>query len=399
MLYVGIDVAKNKHDICVLDNDGKVVVRNLQIENNREGFTRMQMVFANLTISHEDMIEVALEDTGHYAYNIVRFLRTNGYPTFSYNPLLIKEFASAHSLRKTKTDKKDALTIARKLRDDHERTEFEFEPIMIELKYATRNMGDWKTKEAQQKTSYTRLLDLLFPELSSVIGEAKKAKHNKYVYELLKKYPSAKKLAKARVKTITNIISKASRGRVGQKKAVEILKVAKESIGQNSPCLEFQLLQTIDSIEYFRSLHEQAKAEVEKLMEKINTPLTSIPGVGVDTAAVILAEIRNIDNFANPGQLLAFAGSEPSISTSGENQKQSGHMVKHGSPRLRNALQDAAKGCRLWSPKMRKYYLKKMDEGKHFNVVIPHVVKKLVRIIFHMLKYGNCWDEEKLVIN
>lgn len=86
MLYVGIDVAKNKHDLAVIDTAGTIFIRHLQIKNNREGFTKLQMTLANLQEITGEEIQVALEDTGHYCFNILRFLRTQGYPTFSYNP-------------------------------------------------------------------------------------------------------------------------------------------------------------------------------------------------------------------------------------------------------------------------------------------------------------------------
>lgn len=112
MLYVGIDIAKHKHDLAVIDTEGTIFVCHLQIENNREGFTKLQMTLANLQKTTGEDIQIALEDTGHYCFNILRFLRAKGYPTYSYNPYLIKEFAKNQSLRKTKTDKKDAMTIA-----------------------------------------------------------------------------------------------------------------------------------------------------------------------------------------------------------------------------------------------------------------------------------------------
>lgn len=93
MLYVGIDIAKHKHDIAVIDSEGTIFIRHLQIKNTREGFTTLQSALANLQKTTEEDIQIALEDTGHYCFNLLRFLRNQGYPTFSYNPLLIKEFA------------------------------------------------------------------------------------------------------------------------------------------------------------------------------------------------------------------------------------------------------------------------------------------------------------------
>ncbi|GEQ49117.1 IS110 family transposase [Tetragenococcus koreensis] len=398
MLYVGIDVAKYKHDFAVIDSEGEVFIRHLKINNNREGFTRLQMTFENLRASTHQEIQVALEDTGHYAFNLLKFLRTNGYPTFSYNPYLIKEFAKTNSLRKTKTDKKDAMTIARKLREDIDKKLFEADTNMIELKYATRNVSRLKKDCVKQKTNYVRLLDILFPELAPALG-TKSAVHNRYIYEILKCFPSATKLGKAHITKLTNLISTYSRGKYGKEKARELKRLAADSIGQDSPMLEFELLQTIDLIAHLTTLKETADKEVEKLMQTVDSPITTIPGIGTKLGAVILAEIRSIDNFKSPAQLLAFSGSEPSISTSGENQTESGKMVKRGSSQLRWALHESARLCSIWSPSMRDYYDKKRAEGKHYNIVLSHVTKKLVRIIFQLLKSGTPYQEDKMIIN
>lgn len=134
-------------------------------------------------------------------------------------------------------------------------------------------------------------------------------------------------------------------------------------------------------------------------MQELDSPILSIPGVGITLGSIILAEIRDIDNFKSPNQLLAYAGCEPSVSTSGINQLETGRMVKRGSSQLRWALHEAARLMSIWSPSMRIYLDKKRSEGKHYNVAISHVVKKLVRIIFQLLKNNEPYDEKKMIVN
>lgn len=398
MLYVGIDVSKYKHDVAVIDTEGTVWITHLQISNTREGFTKLKMTLNNLQTSTGENLQVALEDTGHYSFNLLRFLREQKYPTYSYNPLLIKEFSKHQSLRKTKTDKKDAMVIARKLREDIDKQLFEVHTHMIELKYATRNVTRIKENCTKQKISYTRLLDILFPELSTFLGSPT-AKHDSYVYTILKEFPSPAKIANAHLTKLTNIISSNSRGRFGKDKAIELKELSAQSIGSSSSALEFELLQTIDTIEYFTAQRKLADKEVETLMKEIDSPILSIPGIGVNLGSIILAEIRDINNFKSPNQLLAFAGCEPSISTSGTNQTETGHMVKRGSSQLRWALHESARLMSIWSPSMRLYLDKKRSEGKHYNVAISHVVKKLVRIIYQLLKDNMLYDETKMIVN
>lgn len=159
------------------------------------------------------------------------------------------------------------------------------------------------------------------------------------------------------------------------------------------------MLQTIDLIDHFTTVRETAEKEVSRIMKEIDSPILSIPGIGTKLGAVILSEIRSIDNFKTPAQLLAFAGSEPSVNKSGEAQSENGHMVKRGSSQLRWALHEAARLCAIWSPSMRDYYQKKHKEGKHYQVVLSHVAKKLVRIIFHILKTNSLYQENKMVVN
>lgn len=328
-MYVGIDVAQHKHDLAVIDTERTIFVRHLQIENNREGFTKLQITLDNLQKTTGKDIQIALEDTGHYCFNILRLLLAQGYPTYSYNPYLIKEFAKNQSLRKSKTEKKDAMTIARKLRTDLDKLSFSATPSMIELKYLTRHTARLKEDCTRKKVSCTRILDILFPELAPSLGSSS-AKHQSYVYAILKEYPSAKKLGNAHLTKLTNLISAHSKGRFRKKQAVKLKAIAQNSIGQESPALKFELLQTIDA-KYFTTIRDNAEKEVSRLMSEINSPILTIPDIGYKLVSVILAENHDIKNFRSSNQLLAYAGAEPSVSTSGMNKTETRRMVKRGS--------------------------------------------------------------------
>ena len=108
MIYVGIDVAKDKHDCFITNSDGEVLFKSFTIANNREGFEtlfqRIQSVSDDLT-----KVKVGLEATGHYSYNLLGFLLNNGLPTFVINPLHTNLYRKSLSLRKTKTDKVERL--------------------------------------------------------------------------------------------------------------------------------------------------------------------------------------------------------------------------------------------------------------------------------------------------
>lgn len=219
------------------------------------------------------------------------------------------------------------------------------------------------------------------------------------MYAILKEYSSARKLGNAHLTKLTNLISTHSKGHLGKEQPIKLKKLAQASIGQESPALEFELLQTIDVIQYLTSMRDEADKEVARLMSEIDSPILTIPGVGFKLEGVILAEIRDIKYFRSPNQLLAYTGAEPSISTSGMNQTETGRMVKRSSSQLRWALHESAKLMSIWSPSMRVYFQKKLAEGKHYNVALSHVVRKLVRIIYQLLRDNNPYEEQKMIVN
>ncbi|MDR0298551.1 MAG: transposase, partial [Streptococcaceae bacterium] len=242
-------------------------------------------------------------------------------PVFTYNPLLIKEFVKSQTLRKTKTDKKDALTMARKLRSDTASERYRANETMDELKELTRYQSRLIHDRSKAKTLYVRLLDLMFPELAQIVGNV----HNAYVYELLTRYPTAQKIGRARFDSLLKI------NRLTAKKASEIQEAARLTIGTSSAALELELTQLISTIRHLTSQIDEIQEQISQRLTLIESPILSIPGIGLRLGAIILAEIREIQNFNNPAQLLAFAGLEPAIYQSGQMDYR-GHMVKHGPP-------------------------------------------------------------------
>lgn len=124
-------------------------------------------------------------------------------------------------------------------------------------------------------------------------------------------------------------------------------------------------------------------------MDKINSPITTIPGIGTNTAAVIIAEIGDFNNFDNPDNILAFAGLSPSTYQSGKLTNCYAHMEKRSSKYLRYTLFNAAKYVCNRNPVFAQYLAKKRAEGKHYNIAISHAAKKLVRLIFALQKSGQ----------
>lgn len=383
-LFVGIDVSKYKHDLAILNEHGEISSKHFQFSNTYQGFQRLKQHLENLEIPTSEL-HIALEDTGHYADNLVAFLQKMGYPTFTYNPLLIKEFVKSLTLRKSKTDKKDALSIARKLLSVPTPERYFVEPQIQELKELTRYQNRLVHERSKNKTLYVRTLDIIFPELAKIVKNV----HNQFVYELLSSYPTPQKIKRAHFNSLLKI------KHLTADKVNKIQETARLTIGNSSLALQLELTQLIEMIRIQTKQINKVQNHINTLMAEIDSPITSITGIGQRLGAVILAEIKNIHNFKTPGQLQAFAGLEPSIYQSGQMDVM-GRMVKRGSPYLRYALLQAAKLLANYSPHFKAYLRLKISQGKHYNVAVSHVAKKLIRIIYYLLKTNQKFDENKL---
>ncbi|MCH1619002.1 transposase [Streptococcus pasteurianus] len=203
------------------------------------------------------------------------------------------------------------------------------------------------------------------------------------------KFPSTQKIARTRFSSLLKI------KRLTADKAHQIQEIAKQTIGNASTALSLELVQLIEGIKHYDKQINQIQEEVDLLMTDLNSPITSITGIGNRLDAIILAEIKTIHNFKNPNQLQAFAGLEPAIYQSGQ-MDNTGHMVKRGSSYLRYALIQAAKLILIYSPHFKAYLKLKISQGKHYNVAMTHVAKKLTRIIYHLLKNNQTFDKAKL---
>ena len=389
MICVGIDVAKDKHDCFILSSEGEVLADVFTIPNNRDGFETLLQRILSCTLP-ADKIKVGLEATGHYSYNILGFLLDCGLPTYVINPLHTSLYRKSLSLRKTKTDRIDARTIATMLMSDVDLKSYTDTAYHNEeLKSLTRYRFDKVRQRAKLKQSVARLVNILFPELETLVPNL----HIASVYALLSELPGAQQIASAHLTHLKTLLDDTSKGRYGRDKAVEIREAARRSIGSKMPAKSLELRHTIQLIRELDKEIDEVEAAIEEIMDSVQSPITTIPGVGLRMGAMILAEVGDFSNFDSPDKILAYAGLSPSTYESGK-LKATGtyaHMEKRGSRYLRYAIFNATKYVCHWDPSFAAYLAKKRAEGKHYNVAISHAAKKLVRVIYALQKSGQAY--------
>jgi transposase len=211
------------------------------------------------------------------------------------------------------------------------------------------------------------------------------------VYALLEECPGSSFVAKAHLTRLTKLLCSASKGHYKKEKAISLKEAAASSIGCVLPAKSLELKHTIQLIRILSEEINEIEIQIKEIMEKINSPITSIPGIGFRMAAMILAEIGDFSNFDSPDKILAFAGLSPSTYQSGKLENAYAHMEKRGSRYLRYALYNAAIYVCKWDPTFSAYLQKKRSDGKHYYVAISHAIKKLVRVIYSLEKTGQTY--------
>ena len=387
MTYVGIDVAKDKHDCYIVNSDGEILVDVFTIPNDQSGFN---LLFQKLLSVAPDLskVKVGLEATGHYSYNILGFLLDKDLATFVINPLHTNLFRKSTSLRRTKTDKVDARTIAAMLASDVVLTSYTAKSYHNEeLKSLTRYRFDKVQERAKLKSSIARLVNILFPELEKLVPTL----HMNSVYALLSEFPGAKQIASCHLTRLTHLLSGSSKGHYKRDKAIEIRDAARVSIGSVMPAKSLELKHTIHLIGVLTEEINEIESSIHEIMDENPSPILTIPGINYRMGAMILAEIGDFTRFDSPNKILAYAGLSPSTYQSGKLENAYPHMEKRGSRYLRYALFNATRFVCKWDPTFAVYLAKKIAEGKHYNVAISHAAKKLVRVIWALQKSGDSY--------
>ena len=359
MIFVGIDVAKDKHDCFILNSEGTVLADVFTIANNRIGFETLLSRIQSCS-QGESKIKVGLEATGHYSYNLLGFLLDSGLTTYVINPLHTNLYRKSLSLRRTKTDRIDARTIAMMLMSDvdlksYSNTAYHNE----ELKSLTRYRFDKVKERAKLKSSVARLVNILFPELEKLVSSL----HIAVVYALLSNYPGASYIANANTEELAETLCTASKGRYTKSKTAEIQVAAGVSIGSKMPAKSMELKHTIALIRELDKEISEVESAIDKITSQMDSPIFTIPGIGRHMGAMILAEVGDFSNFASADKLLAYAGLSPSTYQSG--QLEAAEQIRKSktvtySVTLKPFRKDMQCGCcgaRLyWHPKSNQWF-------------------------------------------
>lgn len=387
--FIGIDIAKYKHDCFIVDHEGEVIQESFSFTNDRSGFAYLKEILDKLDSNQQSRI--GFESTGHYAMNLKVFLEEIGFSYMQFNPILIKRFSRATTLRKTKTDKADARTIAMYLMS------VDYKPYPPQsyhiktLKSLTRNRDDLIKQRSHQLVKLTNLLDLIFPEFKPFFGDSLTSATSLY---LLDHYLVPSKIARMNLESYQKM-RLSLRRTISYARFSGLKQLARDTVGSEDQNVTYLLKSALDLYRFIQNQVDEIEILIEQTYSQIDSHIHTISGISLQSAACILAEYESIDRFDNSDQMLAFAGLEPSRKQSGEADSK-GKMVKRGSSYLRQTIMNIAASSLLHNPILYEYYRKKRNEGKLHRVALTHVAKRIVRIIFHLEKHHLDFDLTKM---
>ena len=378
MIYVGIDIAKQTHYAAIMNSDGEILSEPFAFSNDYSGFNKLLQQLKNYS---KDQLFIGMESTAHYAENLTCFLFTRGFQVCIINPIQTSSLRKSN-IRKTKTDSVDTYLIIKALSLNHFRLYTERDYDSLQLKNLCRFRQKLMKARTKVKIQLVTYVDLLFPELQYFF---KSGIHGKACYELLKTEPNPDKIAKMHLTRLTNLLYKSSKGHFNQSNAVLLKELASQSVGIKNDTISLQIFQAVSQIELFTQQLNEIDENINAIMDKLDSVIKTIPGIGSLNGAMIIGEIGDISRFNKPCQLLAYAGLDPSVYQSGNFTASKTRMSKRGSKLLRFALINAAWQTTLVNDTFKQYYDLKISQGRRHYNALGHVAHKLVRVIHKMM--------------
>ena len=378
-VYIGIDVSKDKFDYAAVDSQVTLVNKD-SLPMNRDGFNKLGQLFKQF-----DSVCVGFESTSTYHVNLLTFLLSLTENVHLLNPALVKKFADAASLRKTKTDAVDSMAIAKFLVHRKDEIHSISEIDSAHLTQLARLRESISKDIAKTKTHLKQMLNITFPEFlksTNVFTESS--------LTLLEHFPSANSVKAAKPQKVRSVFDKLakSRGRTMEFSYTQLLELADQSIGTATNSTETAVIYDITHLRFLQihldNITSQLVEQVHKHFGQSLMILKTIKGIGDTTASHLLSEIKDINRFSNAKQLIAYAGTDPSV-------KQSGQMNIHGKISKRGVTSFRRIGYLITCSVVRhdgvfkEYFIKKRDEGMAYRKAIIATWNKLLRVIFVLL--------------
>jgi len=386
MVYVGIDVSKDKSDICIRDEKGNDLIHRFEITNKKADLEMLYETIERIKSKTPGNIDVVfgMEATGIYSLPLYSALKRDGCKVKLYNPIQTNGYRKMN-IRKTKTDPIDSAIIADMLRHSEPPQVSDIQDMnLYQLRELVRIRHRLIEKQTLCKIQLLRNVDTVWPDYSNVM----KRVMGKTSLAIMKKYSVPSKVSGESFDQFYELVKKKSRSKISLLKAEEIYAHAGNTltVPELDAVISIEIKTLITQLELYDEQINSVEGKIERMMKLTDTKIMSIPGIADILGPTILGEIGNVERFSNVKKLVAFAGLDPVVSQSGRFENKSGKISKRGSPLLRQALFLAANTAIQNDDNLKRFYTKKRSEGKHHFSALNAVAAKLLRIVYWVLK-------------
>ena len=389
MLAVGIDVSKSKSAAAILNPDGTVHTKPFEFRHSQP---EMDALIRYIKDQNQP-VTILMENTGHYHYPVLKALEAAGLPVCLINAYQMKKYGDME-LRKAKTDKKDALRIARYALEKgyslvpHTSMDQKYEDLRFLARQYDQRMGTLTTN----KVFLINLLDETMPGITKLLSLTTRDPETSLTMLFIKRFKSydrIKKMGRTRFLDSYNKLARKSRNRRAYGYGLAIYELAVNSIttrGENEFTLAAQD-QCVDLVSESQKAADAIILQMQTLAETLPeyAVLRSMAGVGDRLGPLILAEIGDIRRFHSGKALNAYAGNDAPPYQSGTFESHNRHISKRGNAALRKYCFEVMQALKLTRPQDDPVYLfliKKEQEGKPYNVAKMTGVNKFLRIYY-----------------
>lgn len=394
MILVGIDIGKKQHIFSIIDKQtGEILSNPFVFNNNQDGFL---LLIGKLSSYAKSQLLIGMEDTGHYHFALLKYLLDRHYTVALINP------TTTDLTRKlqggiTKNDPLDSLTICDVIGSNQRKKPYRITTVnrfdLYEQKQLTRHHHNLKEELNIYKNRLQKCIDIVFPEFNSLF----RSKYGIVYMNVLKRFASAEKIANSDIRTIRKCFEYEGRGKRIQLSAEQLKTTAKDSVGISSVAEEIQIRHIVCQIEMIEEQLSEIDKKIEEFSLQNNSPILSIPGISHFSGTSILAELGDICNYTKASQIIKFAGVAPYHYESSQFIAQHTAITKKGSRYLRKTLYQIILPVINHNRVFTVYYHKKLAEGKSHRCAQGHCIRKLLRVIYHLLSTGQTFDPALLI--
>ena len=389
MILIGIDIGKLSHTFSILNNeDGEVLVEPTNFKNNKEGF---DFLYTKISSYKKENILIGMEDTGHYHFALLKDLLNKHFNVALINPV-VTDMTRKLQGGITKNDPLDSLTICDVIGSNSRKKPYRITKMnrydLYEQRQLTRHHHDLKEELNVLMNRLQKCIDIVYPEYNSLFG----SKYGIVYMTILKNLGSASNIASTDIRTLRNFFKLSGSGKRISLTAEQLKESAKNSVGIDSTSEVIQIKHLITQIELIQAQIDEVDKKIEEFSTDLNSPILSIPGISHFSGTSILSELGDIRNYTSAAKIIKFAGVAPFEHQSSQYKAEHTAITKKGSKYLRKTLYQIIVPIIRYNPVFNEYYKLKRSQGKSHRCAQGHCVRKLLRIIYHLLSTNQQFD-------